>query len=147
MLKAKPNNLIAGRKYRFTAIIALFLFILVGCEEELPMPDACIEGPANGVTGEEVEFTICTTDADYMSIWTGEPTHEYSLRNDTTLRDERGRFIDNQGYDVTGETSFVYIYFEPGTFTVTVVANNVGDNGKLIKTSTDEMVITITESD
>ncbi|MBN1181163.1 MAG: hypothetical protein JXB49_02675 [Bacteroidales bacterium] len=128
---------------RKTILAGLLGLILFSCSKEIEKPVACLEAPSKAIVGEQIDLISCSSNSDFLSIWTGDTTHVYELRNDTLMVDKRGNIIENTGFDITITQQMKYAYKEPGTYTITLVASKAGDNGRLFYQSETSQVINI----
>jgi hypothetical protein len=128
-----PNEM---NKYKILTVLILLFAILAtwGCEKEnISKPRACFTTEVSEANvGEPITFNNCG-EGKAFSIWTGDTYHAYA------------NYGTDAGVSFEGET-FSYAYPEPGTFTVTMVATNFGNNGQDVYEDVDSMVVSITDN-
>lgn len=126
-------------------VLILILVLTVSCEKnDVPEPTACFESSlTTAEVGESITFQTCN-EADFYSIWTGDEGHDYSKRPEVFTDYEPDKYTRTDN-GIAVDESYDYTYDNPGTYTVVWVASNVGDDGEILKQTTAEITITITE--
>ena len=117
------------------------LFV-TSCTEELEAPDPCLIAPETAKVYEPVLFELCS-DANYHVIWTGDPEHNYELRDEVGF-DRRGRPVFQTGFPVK-DNLFQYTYRTAGTFKVVLVQTNSAYDGIDYKQALYETTIVVEE--
>ncbi|MBN2729235.1 MAG: hypothetical protein JXR53_08420 [Bacteroidales bacterium] len=128
------------RKTILTGLLGLILF---SCSKEIEKPIACLNAPSKAFAGEQIDLISCSANAEFISIWTGDTTHVYELRNDTLMVDKRGNIIENTGFDITTTQQMKYSYKEAGTYIITLVASKSEEDGRVLYQSESSHVINI----
>lgn len=120
----------------FIKIIPFMVFMLSACaKEEITIPIASAEVTKTVCSiNESVVFSF-TGNAQQVSIFTGDKSHDYSLL-------EQG----NTGF-VVNKNTFSYAYKQPGTYMVVVVASNYYEESKTILKDTCMFTVQVIDDD
>lgn len=117
-------------------VLPLLVLLLSACvEDEVTVPVATAEvSKAVCTINESVVFHF-TGQAQQVSIFTGDKSHDYNLI-------EQG----NTGF-VVNKNTFSYAYKQPGTYTVVIVASNLSEGAETILKDTCSLTIQVIDDD
>jgi hypothetical protein len=121
---------------RATYIIPFVALIFVlSCNKEISSPGygfQLITNPDSLYAGELVTFDFSGSSSDNITIYTGDPGHDYST------------YPVSKGAPVTTPYGkYYYTYPQGGNFTVTIIAENTGNSGKTTKEVTATLSISV----
>ena len=132
-------------------LILFSLTLFVGCaEEDVPVPGSCFtinNSTGNNITekaGKSIVFAGCS-EADSYVVWTGDLKHNYDTRAENlTEVDQEKTVTSDFGFVADVKTkSYTYTYNVAGTYTVTWITCNVGNDGDQLVFSKSSKLITI----
>lgn len=122
--------------YNYLNISLLLILSLSGCEKaELSMPVSQVEVSKNEYTINESVIFKFTGQAQKVSIFTGDDTHNFELINQ-----------GNKGF-VINKNTFSYAYKQPGTYKVVIVASNLSEGAQTILKDTCSLLIQVIDDD
>lgn len=117
-------------------VLPLLVLLLSACvEDEVKVPVASFEASKAVCTINESVVFHFTGQAQQVSIFTGDKSHDYHL-----LEQGNAGFVVNKG-------TFSYAYKQPGTYQVVIVATNFSEGAETILKDTSSLIIRVTDED
>jgi hypothetical protein len=140
-------------KYKFCVIIAACALFFTSCSDNIDAPALQLSLSNNiDTVNQNVTFTI-TGSAEYVSIWTGDSTHNYDgylhelSTADTTTPKKTVHINSGEPIDIANnQYVYSYIYKKAGVYQAVVIGTNTGDNSAKIKQTILKQTVTITGS-